>query len=334
MLRGDLRTTPLVTLLRELSEERALGCLHVFDPDGEEALVHFKNGLIYAVSVPGRRPQLGSRLVSSGALAPEALAEALEAQRSELHGWRLGELLVHLGYVDQPVVEAFVNEQVHEAMWDLLRWQDGTWKFRRNEKTREDVATPLSVDGLLSVLRERQERWEQIAAVVHGPTAVPALSSRSQGAPPELMLDPDAWSLLCKIDGERTVAELARECGYTFFEVGQILLNLIFAGLVEVDAGDQANALIAGLGEDPADLVNRMASALSSELREPTESADEAGPGEAAEAEGAPTDRALQAAPLAPVHRVGPTFADSLARVSAALADVLGPGSATDDPFE
>ena len=74
----------------------------------------------------------GSKLVSSGALAPEALADALEAQRTELQGWRLGELLVHLGYVEQSVVEAFVREQVDDAMWDLMRWHNGRWKFRKN----------------------------------------------------------------------------------------------------------------------------------------------------------------------------------------------------------
>jgi hypothetical protein len=325
--KGDLNTTPLVALLRSLAEERAIGCLHVFDVDADEALVYFKHGLIYSVSVPGRRPQLGSRLVSSGALAPDALAEALEAQRTELQGWRLGELLVHLGYVDQPVVEAFVNEQVHEAMWDLFRWMEGTWKFRKGEKTREDVTTPLAVEELLGVLRERQERWEQIAAVVHGPTAVPLLSARADGTPPELMLDPDAWSLLCKIDGERTVGELARECGYTLYEIGRILVTLVTAGLVdvEVDINPEADPhprhhAGPALGEPgeaaqspdeeilPA--VTRLAHALAGDDLEPD-----------------------VPSPI-PLSRTGPTFADSLAKVSAALAAVLGPQQLVEDPFE
>ena len=105
MLKGDLTTTRVEAVLSSLAEEQATGCLHVSDADGEEALVFLKQGLVYAVNVPGRPPQLGARLISSGALAPEGLAEALEAQREELLGWRLGELLVHLGYVDRKVVE-------------------------------------------------------------------------------------------------------------------------------------------------------------------------------------------------------------------------------------
>src|SRR3954467_10642908 len=149
MLKGDLSSTPLAPLLVQLAEEDSTGCLHISDAEGDEALIYYKGGLVYAVSVPGQRPQLGAKLISSGALAPEALADALEAQRTELQGWRLGELLVHLGYVAQAVCEAFVKEQVQDSVWDLIRWPEGKWRFRKNEKTREDVAPPMAVTDLL-----------------------------------------------------------------------------------------------------------------------------------------------------------------------------------------
>src|SRR3954464_10867960 len=167
MLKGDLTATPLAPLLLQLADEVATGCLHISDAEGDEALIYFKTGLVYAVSVPGRRPQLGAKLVSSGALAPEALADALEAQRTELQGWRLGELLVHMGYVDQPVVEAFIKEQVHDAIWDLIKSVDGPRKFPKNGKPRGAVAPPILVTELLTNLRGRGAEWAQISAVVH-----------------------------------------------------------------------------------------------------------------------------------------------------------------------
>ena len=126
------------------------------------------------------------------------------------------------------------TEQVHDAVWDLIRWTEGRWRFRKNEKTREDVAPPMTVQDLLDNLRERGVEWEAISDVVHGPTAVPVLSARGGGAP-ETTLDADAWSMLCKIDGERSVAELARDCGYTLFEAGQVLVTLVKAGLVDIE---------------------------------------------------------------------------------------------------
>src|SRR3954466_475814 len=197
MLKSDLAATPIEAVLSTLAEEAVTGCLHVSDLDGDEALVFLKNGLVYAVSVPGRRPQLGARLISSGALAPEGLADALEAQREELQGWRLGELLVHLGYVDREVVESFVGETVRDAMTDLVRWHVGRWRFRKNERSREDVAPPSTVADLLADVVARQEQWDEISETVHSPNAVPLLSTRG-GASAETTLDPDAWSLLCK----------------------------------------------------------------------------------------------------------------------------------------
>ena len=148
MLKGDLASTPLAPLLLELANDSATGCLVIVDDtgDGDEAQLSTSSTAWSTPSrSPGRRPQLGAKLVSSGALAPEALADALEAQRTELQGWRLGELLVHLGYVEQTVVEAFVKEQVDDAMWDLMRWHRGRWRFRKNIKAREDVGPPMAV---------------------------------------------------------------------------------------------------------------------------------------------------------------------------------------------
>ena len=153
MPEGDLLTGTVETVLRDLAGQRATGVLSVRDQEGDEAEVYLRDGLVYAVMVPGRRTMLGVRLMSRGALTPEALAEALEIQRTELQGWRLGELLVHLGYVDLDVVEEFVVEHLKDALADLLGWPVAAWKFRKNKKTRQDVAPPTAVDDLFEDLQ-------------------------------------------------------------------------------------------------------------------------------------------------------------------------------------
>jgi len=70
-------TARVDSLLLELASQEATGCLTITEPEGEQATVWFRDGDVYAVSVPGRRPLLGVRLMSSGVLTPEALAEAL-----------------------------------------------------------------------------------------------------------------------------------------------------------------------------------------------------------------------------------------------------------------
>jgi hypothetical protein len=251
VLKGDLAATPLSDVLTELAAQDATGCLHIDDDAGDEALVYFKNGLVYSAYVPGRRPQLGARLISSGALAPEAMAEALEAQATELQGWRLGELLVHLGYVERPVVEAFVLEQLREACFDLSRWTSGRYRFRKNEKTREDVGSHAVVGDLLAEVARRRSEWAVITDVVHGPSAIPVLSAGGL-ASGDMTLDQDQWALLCKVDGERTIAQLARDCGFTTFEAGQIVFSLVGAGLLDVEETFEEGEAYDLLPADPA----------------------------------------------------------------------------------
>src|SRR4051812_16993918 len=328
MLKGDLAGTPIEAVLSSLAEEAVTGCLHVSDLDGDEALVFLKNGLVYAVSVPGRRPQLGARLISSGSLAPEGLADALEAQRDELQGWRLGELLVHLGYVEREVVESFVSETVRDAMTDLVKWREGRWRFRKNERTREDAAPPATVDELLAHVAERQHQWDEISETVHGPNAVPLLSTRSASSP-ETTLDADAWSLLCKVDGERSIAELARDCGFTLLEAGRVVVSLVQAGLVDVeeDLTQPAPTAPTHGDRDPANVALSLAAAFR----------DSDEPAHVPSREVADEPAALVAELTALATEDMPPlsfaqhddFADSIARVSAALSQLLGPTSAS-----
>ncbi len=234
MLDSDLLTSPLEQVLLDLGTQGSTGVLMVTDDGGEVAEVYLRDGLVYSVFVPGRRPLLGARLMSSGSLAPETLAEALEIQRTELQGWRLGELLVYLGFVERSVVEAFVSEQLVDMMLDLMRWSVSTWKFRKNKKARQDVAPPQTVAELFAKLSTRTQDWVRLRNVVGGPGSLPRLSS-SGSTNDDVVLGPGEWAMLCKVDGERTLAELASDCGFTVYEAAQVIEALVNAGLVDVE---------------------------------------------------------------------------------------------------
>jgi hypothetical protein len=254
------------------------------------------------------------------------------------------------------VVEAFVKEQVNDAMWDLMRWHTGRWRFRKNVKTREDVAPPMEVVDLLSVLRERGYEWETISAVVHGPSAIPVLSVGGV-ANPETVLDPEAWSMLCKIDGERSVSDLARDCGYTLFEAGHVIVSLVHAGLVDitedVDVAGQtpygASTLSAAWNEntesaeggrawhdDSASIISAddaEGDALSRLARLVTEVAT-GQPAQDDEPVRMPAPERVLAEPWTRGVEPDESFAVALAKVSSALTDVLGPAESDADPFE
>ncbi|HUW17660.1 MAG TPA: DUF4388 domain-containing protein, partial [Actinomycetes bacterium] len=249
MRQTQVLASPLEKVLIDLGEAAATGCLTVTDSAGDQAEVYFKDGSIYSVFVPGRRAQLGARLIASGDLSPEALSDALDVQHNELQGWRLGELLVHLGYVERDVVEGIVVEQLKDSVAALLGWPMAAHKFRKGKKARQDVAPPSRVVDLLADLEYRRHRWDELVDAMGGDAGVPLLSARPDGAT-DVALSTADWAMLCKIDGTRTVAELAADCGFTVFEAADVVRSLMESGLVDVDLPVDAAVASVTLLED------------------------------------------------------------------------------------
>lgn len=139
----------LPAALARLADAAATGCLHVRG-DGTSR-VHLRAGRLQAVALAASLPArpLGARLLAAGLVAPAALAEAEEAQRSELQGWRLGELLVHLGHAEPTCVAAHVRDQLVDDLRTLLSAPCTATRFRPGERVRGDVAPPLDLPALL-----------------------------------------------------------------------------------------------------------------------------------------------------------------------------------------
>ncbi len=63
------------------------------------------------------------------------------------------------------------------------------------------------------------------------------LSARPDGAA-DVVLSSADWALLCKVDGNRDIADLAAECGFTVFEAAHVVRALMDGGLIDVELPD------------------------------------------------------------------------------------------------
>ena len=225
--------TPIETLLLDLATQEATGSLTITDPHSDVATVWLRDGRLYTVSVPGRRALLGVRLVSSGVLTSQALGEALEVQRTQLQGWRLGELLVHLGYVEPSVIDAFIGEQLHDMLDSIIDWTVTTSRFSNGDRTRHDIESQDLVQ-LLKRIRERRKRWAAVLGFIGSEDAVPQLVA--DAADRAKSLNHQQWAVLCKIDGHNSVVDLADECGFTTLEAAELLATLVRSDLATMTA--------------------------------------------------------------------------------------------------
>ena len=249
--------TPIETLLLDLATQEATGSLTITDPHSDAATVWLRDGRLYAISVPGRRALLGVRLVSSGVLTAQALGEALEVQRTQLQGWRLGELLVHLGYVEPSAIDAFIGEQLHDMLDSIIDWTVTTSRFSNGDRTRHDMESQDLVQ-LLKRIRERRKRWAGVLGFIGSEDAVPQLVA--DAADRATSLNHQQWAILCKIDGHNSVVDLADECGFTTLEAAELLTTLVHSNLATMTAAQAPRGVpplidLATVPEDVAEPV-------------------------------------------------------------------------------
>lgn len=232
---------PLRAALVDLGRAKASGQLMLADQSGHQARIHFREGFVTGIQMPDHRPRIGMRLVAAGMISPDQLATALHLQQSETAAnrtgipVRIGDVLVRIGAVGRGVVEQIAQAQLADNLAGLMTWQIRDTGFEPADPSGSQSAgdTPVEIDRLLGAADARRPILIELVRRLGGPAAVPDLA----GIPtvdPHPTLGPHDWALLCKIDGQRQLGELAAACGYTTLEAAQILDGLLSVGLITI----------------------------------------------------------------------------------------------------
>lgn len=257
-LRGNLKDFSLPDVFQLVQLSKKTGILRIQRTDAEGS-IWFRDGEVFFAQSDWNREPLGQRLVNAGRITPSALAKAMEIRAAEPRGGRrLGQILVEEGYITQPVLEAFVQEQIQDTIFDLMRWDEGEFNFEiLPEVVEEDIGLAVSIENIVMEGSRRIEEWNRIKKKVPSMDMVFKMATAPGEGTFEISLKPTEWNLLLLTDGTRTVAELARELGKTDFEVARIIYGLFSAGLLEVASDEEVERLRAERAERQARRVVR-----------------------------------------------------------------------------
>ncbi|MBC7266987.1 MAG: DUF4388 domain-containing protein [Coriobacteriia bacterium] len=261
-LRGNLRDFSLPDVFQLVQLSKKTGVLRIKRSDAEGS-IWFRDGEVFFAQSDWNREPLGQRLVNAGRITPSALAKAIEIRSQEpAGGRRLGQILVDEGYITQPVLEAFVQEQIQDTIFDLMRWDEGEFNFEiLPEVVDEDIGLSVSVENIVMEGSRRIEEWNRIKKKVPSMEMVFKMATAPGEGTFEISLKPTEWNLLLLTDGTRSVAELARDLGKTDFEVARVIYGLFSAGLLEVASDDEVERLRAERAEREARRAERAAEA-------------------------------------------------------------------------
>jgi hypothetical protein len=238
-LEGPLKELHIQDVFQLLDLGRKSGVLRVTSELRQTGgTVSFDRGGVVAAAM-GRDPQpLGTRLVRMGRISSEALERARAMQESG-DKRRLGDVLVGMGVISRRELERQLKAQIEEAIFELLGWSEGYFRFEEGAPCEAMVESPVRMptEALLMEAARRMDEWSRIEARVPHLRVVPRLPVSESEITGRLDLVPFEWEVLAAIDGQRDLHAIAAALGRTEFDVARTVYALSAAGVIVLDNG-------------------------------------------------------------------------------------------------
>ncbi|HEX8905468.1 MAG TPA: DUF4388 domain-containing protein [Longimicrobiaceae bacterium] len=233
-IEGPLRELALSDVFQLLDLSRKTGMLTITQEGRRRpAVVRFDRGGVTGAELGEDHERIGHLLLRAGKVTERHIEGAREIQ-SQSPGRPLGEILVEMGVVGVQDVRRQLRFQIEEAIYALIQWKDGYFRFEEGPAANHGAVTVrVPTESLLMEAARRVDEWSTLESKVPHMGVVPALVSDTADGP-ALDLHPSEWEVLAEIDGQRTLKEISARIGRGEFEVAKIVYGLVTTGIVEV----------------------------------------------------------------------------------------------------
>ena len=237
-LAGDVSVIPIGAILQLLQLESQTGVLVATDGKSEVTIA-MRQGLIDLVQAQGAGIEfrLGRYFLERGLVSPDDIDRLLgdRAARAEpsLQHKLLGDLLVETGRVTREQLAEALTRQSSELVYDLLRWPQGRFEFRRESTAAaESARLGLPVASVVMEGFRRVDEWRLVEGGLGSFDSVLMADSTAIEAGGVERLAKSEQKLLAMVNGERTVRQILEQSHMSSFDACKILFQLLEARLV------------------------------------------------------------------------------------------------------
>ena len=141
------------------------------------------------------------------------------------------------------MVHATVGEiSGEEAIYALAIWNHGEFRFAPGEEATETTITRSNTNLLMEAAR-RLDEWRILSRKIPSVDMVPHLHVR-ENRHEQITLNPQEWILVTRIDGARSISEIARALDASPFDVAKVLYGLISSELVVLKKKSEHQGMI------------------------------------------------------------------------------------------
>lgn len=253
-LKGSLRDFSLPDLFQLIHFGKKNGTLNLTNGEAK-GYVCFRNGNVFFATHNWKRPPLGERLIETGMVTESQINEALDLQNTTRKGQRMGNILVELGYLNRESLEVFVEEQIRDAVFHLLRWSEGQFDFDAGQIfPEEDIGLSMSTEDLIMEGSRRLDEWYQIEKKVPSLDAVFKMTKVPGKDAGDINLTSEEWLVLYHVDGQSSVRDIIEKSGQSALVTCKALFGLVTSGLVTVTGKDAGAEPGPGVLEDEIEM--------------------------------------------------------------------------------
>ncbi|NOT35014.1 MAG: DUF4388 domain-containing protein [Candidatus Eisenbacteria bacterium] len=243
-LQGNLRDFSVTEILQLLGTQKKTGCL-LLEWNTERARLFVLDGRIVSSREPGMRaddPFL-SFLVKAHRLSDEQRRGILSIQRES--GRDLEDLLENGRYLEADEMSNYLERQLLDDLMQLVRWENGTYRFDPNSRWPNPPRVRLSMEGALIEAARRVDEEKRYVARFRDPYEL--LGVRDLPDPDE-PLSEEEKEIFGLIDGQHTVAEVVEAAPLSEYEAYEALHRMLEANWLEPggrrDPGREAPTLL------------------------------------------------------------------------------------------
>jgi len=231
VMAGDCGSFPMQDLIAFMGQSRWSGVVKVRGTSGERTLL-LKDGEVRGAVSDSVADRIGEVMVRLGYVT----RPQLDAVLSEAPPSRIGRALVERGLLKSHDLYKCLQEQVSEIFHGMMLMKDGTFVLIDqdvDEKTQAHTLS-MSMQGLLmDSIRKIDELAQFRKKIPHGGIFI-VKKSASDGR-----LEPEEDQLLSLVDGQRTVLQLGQALKISEFDATRIVYRLLeggYAGVAQVAA--------------------------------------------------------------------------------------------------
>ena len=231
--RGDLADIDVATLIGRLVQSGFTGRVQ-FKRGPAEKAIHFEAGKpVFAISnLPHDR--MGDLLYREGKITREQQQRARDLVVES--GRRMGEILVEIGFLKPRELLPAVRHHIEDIVYSLFAWDSGEYAITAAEPTSERIRLTRHPAAIVLEGVRRKYGPEMLEARLGSAAAVVAVRSQRQlGSIAGVAdLSPSERAVIQKLDGERTIQQVAEAAQVDHVVALQLAFGLVALGVAEV----------------------------------------------------------------------------------------------------